>query len=237
MSRKKQTDAALPRLVSVLDGVSRPDIPYYLGSLFADVFRRKVLIIDNTEAHELYGCIGATDGMEIKEQSGLSFMQDVAYSRAFFERFDSVIVIHGKLPDRTLLSMSNFKLILTGYRPGTLSSLLHPQAWADEEDADAPVDVLQYLHEEDTSIFFLDKVTEKVSAQSILKSCSLNAGRQGGIPYVELPLDEKDQTCLLGLLYNGSQGSSGISRELSGALAGLASVSTGTPLSGLRKRR
>ena len=221
-------DKAIPHMISVIDSQDREDIPYYLAMLIADHFDKRVLVLDNTAHGLLYDAIPAAEGMELKEQGNVAFLRSIALSEEFFQRFDCIIVMHGSKIDRDLFLASGYYLVLTGYRPYALTELVCSQDWKDPTDASA------VLKEDNSCIFFLDKVTEKVSAKQIIKKANLS-GKE--IPFVELALDEKDYICQMNLLYNGHQGPGGVSRELMSALTGVLSLITDIPAAQLKHNR
>ena len=227
---------SIPRLISVIDGQDREDIPYYLAMMIAGYLDKRVLVLDNTRYGLLYNAIPASDGVDLKEQGNVSFLRQIALSQEFFMRFDCVICMHGEQIDRDLFMSSGFYLVLTGYRPYALARLLCSQNWADTPDsaADLRMTAADFLKEDNSCIFFLDKVTGKVSVKPILNGAGL---AEKEIPIVELSLDEKDQICLMNLLYNGHQNPGSVSKETLSALTGMLSLCTDIPVSQLKNRR
>lgn len=228
---KSKTEPRIPMLISVLDVKNRPDIPYYIGSMIANTFRKKVLIIDNSESAELFEAIPDSGTGELKKSGNLYFIKSMAYSEQFMERFDCCICYHGSIPTVTLWKKSSHRLILTGYRPSETE--LAAQPYEDEDFLP-----LKYVSLTSDCVFFLDHVTDKVKAEKILSDYKLFLQYADKcIPYVEIPMNEQDEICLLSLLYNGSQEAKNAGKDLYSAITGFVAAITQIPLAEFKKMR
>lgn len=222
---KQLIQPQIPSFISVLDGESRPDIPYYIATMISNTFRKKVLLIDNSEHAMLYNAIPDSHTGEIKKDGMLYVMAAVAYSPDFMRRFDTCICYHGTYASSLLWDKSDIHLVLTGYQPDAFERFRY--------EANNPIASLDL---EKDFVFFLDHVTNKVNAENILKKEKLLTSDKS-IPYVELPIDETDRICMLSLLYNGYQDAKATGKELYSAITGLISVITKVPLAQLKKIR
>lgn len=222
---KQMMQPLIPSLISVLDAESRPDISYYIATMISNTFRKKVLLIDNSEHAVLYNAVPNSHTGEIKKDGMLYIMTGVDYSPEFMSLFDTCICYHGKYASSPLWDKSDFHLVLTGYMPDAFERLRY--------GSNNPI---ASLNLDKDFVFFLDHVTNKVSAENILKKENLLTSDKC-IPYVEIPLDETDRICMLSLLYNGYQDPKSAGKELYSAITGFISVITHIPLSQLKKIR
>ena len=186
------------KLVTIMNS-ERCDFVYYLGRILSQL-SVNVILIDNSEKHELFRTIQGlleSDDKEEKsmiERGNVTYLKDVAYSPEFFASFDYIVVLMGNNHDEEYVNQSDLLFSMPDYRPDTLDDI-----------AGLPETAMYIMRDK------AGKINEKSAAEimNILPTQIV-----GSIDY-----DYNDYSAYLALLYNGRQRLKGLSQAMIEALA------------------
>lgn len=192
-------------------GIDHPDVVYFLGKLLS--VNSTVLVIDNSERHNLYRDIHAGRGDDIIITGKTAYMFDTALSDAFSE-FDYVIIYHGMKPDADLWKASSKRILMVDSDANNLSDIKTG---------------LQKVSVKDMmDVMFCDLMYSKVTEENIVHI--LNIGGRTTDNVYNLPFDPDNIEILQMLEYNGKHAVKDITAGMSELLKDLYGTLTGTEL-------
>ena len=167
-------------------GVKHADIPYYMAKLLA-IGRRNVLIVDNSEQHDLYQSIYKKHEMDIVNVGNITYIKDIAWSPESFEKFEVVIIYHGEEIDRDIWENSTNRFLLMNTDRFDMERVR-----AGIPEGSAPFVILM-----------VDVYYGKIKAKDIPAFLNISDSMVNGIE--SLPFDEKDAAALEAFQFNGIQ--------------------------------
>ena len=177
----------------------RCDFVYYLGRILSQL-SVNVVLIDNSEQHELFRTIHGLIEDDTEEEEALiergnvSYLKDIAYSPDFFKSFDYIVVQMGNNYNEEYIEYSDLVFCMPDYRPYSI------------EDVPGLPETTMYIMRDKAG-----KVNEKSDAELMGE---LPEQIVGSIDY-----DYNDYSAYLALLYNGRQRLKGLSEAMIEALA------------------
>jgi len=182
-------------------GLEQSDIPYYLACELEQK-KLRVLVVDNSFSHDLFKSIKkAETNTDYQECGRIVYIQNVAYSNDFFEKFDVVIIYHGYNVDEKLLETSDKIVVYTNYFKDTAEMFFNyiDVDWINEN-----------IPAERTIMLFRDKLSNKIAEEYIQHRIGITEISE---EYV-ISFDEGNLINYFNFTYNGKQKRSGISGEM-----------------------
>lgn len=173
-------------LISLM-GIADCDIAYYFARAL-NAAGQKVLVVDNTIDAELFSSIRKPDNEDMAQTGEMYWLKHKAYSEEFFALYDYVIICHGMRMDRELNVESDYRFLVTDYRPQTAQAL--------QRELETQEENLKYY------VIFRNKVFSKISEKMVLEEIGLPE-KDTNETY-QLSYAEQDYACYMGLLRNGS---------------------------------
>lgn len=184
------------KLISLM-GIPDCDIAYYFARTL-NAAGAKVLVIDNTRGAELFTAIRKPDNEEMAQTGELYYLKHKAYSEEFFALYDYVIICHGEHVNGELNVESDYRFVVTDYRPQTTEKIRDELA-AQEEN-------LKYF------VIYRNKVFAKISEKIITEELGLH--EKDILESYQLSYSDQDYACYMGLLRNGSTNVKSTSTEM-----------------------
>lgn len=185
------------KLVTFMNS-ERCDFVYYIGRIISEM-TSSVIIIDNSETHELFRAVLNPVDEEDNEQDmivrrNITYLKDIAFSPEFFPSFDYILVHQGANYDGEYIENSNEIFSMPDFRP----------------------DVLRDVPElPDRTIYILRDNAGKVNLASAAQMMDILPEKIVGT----LDYDAEDYAHYISLLYNGRQRLTGLSESMIQALA------------------
>lgn len=183
-------------LISLM-GVPDCDIAYYFARAL-NAAGQKVLVVDNTLDAELFSAIRKPDNEDMAQTGEIYWLKHKAYSENFFALYDYVIICHGMSIDSELNIQSDYRFLVTDYKPQTAQALMLELAIQGGN--------LKYY------VIFRNKVFSKISEKMVLDEIGLPE-KDTNETY-QLSYAEQDYACYMGLLRNGSANVKAASTEM-----------------------
>lgn len=183
-------------LISLM-GIADCDIAYYFARAL-NAAGQKVLVVDNTIDAELFSSIRKPDNEDMAQTGEMYWLKHKAYSEEFFALYDYVIICHGMRMDRELNVESDYRFLVTDYRPQTAQAL--------QRELETQEENLKYY------VIFRNKVFSKISEKMVLEEIGLPE-KDTNETY-QLSYAEQDYACYMGLLRNGSANVKAASTEM-----------------------
>ena len=183
-------------LISLM-GIADCDIAYYFARAL-NAAGQKVLVVDNTVDAELFSSIRKPDNEDMAQTGEMYWLKHKAYSEEFFALYDYVIICHGMRMDRELNVESDYRFLVTDYRPQTAQAL--------QRELETQEENLKYY------VIFRNKVFSKISEKMVLEEIGLPE-KDTNETY-QLSYAEQDYACYMGLLRNGSANVKAASTEM-----------------------
>lgn len=184
------------KLISVM-GIPDCDIAYYLARAL-NAMNTKVLVVDNTRGAELFSAIRKPDNEDMAQTGEIYWLEHKAYSEEFFALYDYVIICHGEHINNELNEESDYRYLITDYRPQTTKRL--------REELDRQEENLKYF------VVFRNRVFGKISEKMILEELGIH--EKDVQDNYQLSYSDQDYACYMGLLRNGSANVKSVSTEM-----------------------
>lgn len=180
-------------------GEEREDIVYYIAQSLSNL-NKTTLVVDNSQSQSLFKSIRKTEDAISVELGNTLILSRKKYSANNYEKFDTVLVLHGLNPDQEIIDASDKTFLMLTYLPSSLNAL------ADEMD----FSLFNQIEVEKKAILYLDKPSGKVAEEYLKKIL--------GIDPVEdettIGLNEVDISMRHYLQYNGASQIRGLSAEM-----------------------
>ena len=188
MIRSGENKEKVSYLTSLV-GTANFSYAYYIGKLHA-ALGKQVMLIDNSDGHELFRTVTRDEEVEVGESKNLICVTDIALSPEPFARVDEVVIWHGINVDNKLWQYSDLRILLTDYNRFNIEKLS---------------DVIEGLRN-DVHLVFVDRATGITPESKIADA--FNIGKVDvytDIGHQIVDYDIVDAACYQGLVNNGLQ--------------------------------
>lgn len=185
------------KLVTIINS-ERCDFTYYLGRVLSSM-SSSVIMIDNSETHELFDTVlnpltEEDKEQEMVERGNVTYLKDVGFSPEFFPTFDYIVVHMGNSYDEEFIDNSNDIISMPDCRPSSLKSV-----------PELP----------DRTEYILRDRAGKINEKSAAALLNVNIDQIAGA----IEHDADDYAHYIAFLYNGKQKIRGVSDDMIQALA------------------
>ena len=161
-------------------------VAYFLGRMLA-TSDEAVLIIDNSEYHDLYDSIWKAEIRDIAYRN-IVIAKNTAYTNNVFDAFAYIVVYHGMVTDAKWWYASTDRIIITDFSKPHIR-MLHQYVGS--------------LDPMDVTVTFTDRVSGKSKDVDVVRSIGIERDR---IMYsFEIPFSEDDRARIQEFQYNGVQ--------------------------------
>lgn len=195
-------------------GLERCDFVYYLQKLLAGL-NKNVLVIDNSESHDLIITIAKFTGDEVIQRKRTIFLKDREIAGPI-EMFDYIIVYHGLNPDADIIAKSDEIICCLTYDKIMLEKI---QFAVELAEIDKPCHII-----------WRDKTSGKISEKNEEARLKLVAKSH----YITM-LDPEDISMYVSLTHNGSQSLKKAKTEVAAAVSAVACEITGAKPNDIKK--
>lgn len=195
-------------------GLERCDFVYYLQKLIAGL-NKNVLVIDNSESHDLIITMAKFTGDEVIQRKRTIFLKDRKIDGPI-DMFDYIIVYHGLNPDSDVIAKSDDVICCFTYDKIMLEKIKFSVELAE---------IQKPCH-----IIWRDKTSGKVSEKNEEARLQLIAKSH----YITM-LDPSDISMYVSLTHNGSQSLKKAKTELASTVISVVCDIAGTKLNDIKK--
>lgn len=195
-------------------GLERCDLVYYLQKLLAGL-NKNVLVIDNSESHDLIITMAKFTGDEVVQRKRTIFLKDREISGPI-DMFDYIIVYHGLNPDSSIIAKSDEIICCLTYDKIKLEKIQFAVELAEIEKP--------------CHIVWRDKTSGKISEKNEEARLRLIAKSH----YITM-LDPADISMYVSLTHNGSQSLKKAKTDIALAVTSLACDITGHKPNDIKK--
>ena len=195
-------------------GLERCDLVYYLQKLLAGL-NKNVLVIDNSESHDLIITIAKFTGDEVIQRKRTIFLKDREIAGPI-DMFDYIIVYHGLNPDSDIIAKSDEIICCLTYDKIMLEKIKFAVELAEIEKP--------------CHIIWRDKTSGKISEKNEEARLKLIAKTH----HITM-LDPEDISMYVSLTHNGSQSLKKAKTEIANAVSAIVCDMTGAKPSDIKK--
>lgn len=185
--------------VTVIAGMERCDITYYIARALAKNFRDKtVLVVDNSISKDLFRAVNGgieDDADDSIERNNIAFMRDIKFSEDFYDQFDFVIIYEGMAIDKEEISLATRTFILPEATPVAMDRI---KMLIDYQDEDV----------------ILRDLTPRAKVKSIASMYGISLDHMIGA----IGADSQDYAFYVELLYSGDVKMKNVSPDLRDSL-------------------
>lgn len=175
---------------------------YFLGRMLATK-DEAVLIIDNSEYHDLYDSIWKAEVRDIAYRN-IVIAKNTAYTADTFDAFAYVIIYHGMVTDANWWYASTDRIVITDFSKPHIR-MLHQYVGSFD-----PMDV---------TVIFRNRISGKIKDVDVVRTVGID--RTHIMYSFEIPFSEEDEARILEFQYNGTQKLGAMSKGYASTLGDL----------------